>query len=41
MLGQEGTAVEALMAADVIVPDIFTALDLLQIPLRLVATLRA
>lgn len=41
VLGQEGTAVEALMAADVIVADIFTALDLLQIPLRLVATLRA
>ena len=41
VLGQEGTSVEALMAADVVVQDIFTALDLLQMPLRLVATLRA
>lgn len=37
---REGTAVEALLAADVLAPDILTALDLLERPLRLVATLR-
>jgi soluble P-type ATPase len=40
ILGPEGTAVEALMAADVIAPNILDALDLLYQPLRLVATLR-
>jgi len=37
----EGTAVEALISARVVVPDIVGALDLLAHPLRLVATLRA
>jgi soluble P-type ATPase len=40
VLGQEGLAVEALNAADVVVPHINAALDLLLAPLRLVATLR-
>lgn len=40
VLGEEGMAVEALNAADVVVPHINTALDLLLDPLRLVATLR-
>ncbi len=40
VLGEEGLAVEALNAADVVVPHINSALDLLLFPLRLVATLR-
>jgi P-type E1-E2 ATPase len=40
VLGKEGLAVEALNAADVVVPDVNAALDLLMNPLRLVATLR-
>jgi P-type E1-E2 ATPase len=36
----EGAAVDTLMAADIFVPDIFTALELLEKPLRIVATLR-
>jgi P-type E1-E2 ATPase len=40
VLGEEGLAVEALNAADVVVPHISSALDLLLFPLRLVATLR-
>ncbi|MBN1813707.1 MAG: HAD family hydrolase [Anaerolineae bacterium] len=40
VLGEEGLAVEALDAADVVVPHINAALDLLLDPLRLVATLR-
>lgn len=36
----EGTAVETLLAADLVVPDIHTALDLIEHPLRLVASLR-
>ena len=36
----EGTAVETLLAADLIVPDINSALDLLEKPLRIVASLR-
>ena len=40
VLGPEGTAVEALMAADVVAPSILDALDSLRRPLRLVATLR-
>jgi len=36
----EGAAVEALSVADVVAPDIITALGLLLEPLRLVATLR-
>ena len=40
VLGEEGLAVEALTAADVVVPHINSGLDLLLNPLRLVATLR-
>jgi soluble P-type ATPase len=40
ILGPEGTAVEALMAADVVAPGVLDALDLLYQPMRLVATLR-
>lgn len=40
ILSPEGTAVETLLAADMVVADIFTALDLLHYPLRIVATLR-
>ncbi len=40
ILSKEGTAVEALLAADILVPDIFAALELLEKPLRIVATLR-
>ena len=40
ILSPEGTAVETLLAADLVVPDIFTALSLLEKPLRLVASLR-
>jgi len=36
----EGTASGTLQAADLIVPDIFTALTLLEKPLRIVATMR-
>jgi P-type E1-E2 ATPase len=36
----EGAAIEALLAADIFVPDIFAALELLEKPLRIVATLR-
>jgi len=41
VLGAEGLAVETLTAADVVVPHVNTALDLLLNPLRLVATLRS
>jgi P-type E1-E2 ATPase len=41
VLGAEGLAVEALTAADVVVPHVNAALDLLLNPLRLVATLRS
>lgn len=40
VFSREGAAVEALMAADIVVPDIFSALELLEKPLRIVATLR-
>ncbi len=40
LFSKEGTAVSALTAADVVCPDILTALELLEKPLRLVATLR-
>jgi len=36
----EGIATETLLAADIILPDIFSALELFEKPLRLVATLR-
>jgi soluble P-type ATPase len=40
VLSPEGTAVEALSAADLVASNIFTALELLEKPLRIVATLR-
>ena len=40
ILSAEGTAVKTLLAADLVVPDIYTALELLQKPLRIVASLR-
>ncbi|MDD5564242.1 MAG: hypothetical protein PHQ91_11060 [Thermoanaerobaculaceae bacterium] len=40
VLGAEGTAGELIRVADVVAPDITTALDLLADPLRLAATLR-
>jgi P-type E1-E2 ATPase len=40
VLSAEGSAVKTLLAADLVVPDILAALDLLQQPLRLVASLR-
>lgn len=40
LLSAEGTAVETLLSADLVVPDIFTALELLKKPLRMVASLR-
>jgi P-type E1-E2 ATPase len=41
VLGEEGLAVPALLAADVVAPGIAAALDLLLIPTRLRATLRS
>jgi P-type E1-E2 ATPase len=40
VLSMEGVAVETLLAADLVVPDIISALDLLEKPLRIVASLR-
>jgi P-type E1-E2 ATPase len=40
VMSREGTALETLLAADVVMPDILAAFDLLDEPLRLVATLR-
>lgn len=40
VLSPEGSASEALQAADIVVPDIVAAFDLLDNPLRIVATLR-
>lgn len=40
ILGREGTSVDAMMVADIIIADINDALDLLLEPDRLVATLR-
>ena len=40
LLSPEGAAVETLVSADLVVSDIFTALELLQKPLRIVTTLR-
>jgi soluble P-type ATPase len=40
VLSAEGTAVETLLSADLVVPDIFTALELLEKPVRIVASLR-
>jgi P-type E1-E2 ATPase len=40
VLSPEGSALETLMAGDIVVPNIAAAFDLLDKPLRLVATLR-
>jgi soluble P-type ATPase len=40
ILSPEGTAVETLLAADLVTPDIHSALDLLDKPLRIIASLR-
>jgi P-type E1-E2 ATPase len=40
ILSPEGISQHTLLAADIIIPDIFTALELLDKPLRIVATLR-
>jgi P-type E1-E2 ATPase len=40
VMSDEGAAIETLLAADVVAPSILTAFDLLEKPLRLVATLR-
>jgi P-type E1-E2 ATPase len=40
VLSKEGAAVQTLLAADLVVADIFTALELLEKPLRIVASLR-
>jgi P-type E1-E2 ATPase len=40
VLSIEGTSMQALQAADILAPDIHGALDLLENPIRLVATLR-
>ena len=41
VMSAEGAAVNALLSADLVVPDILTAFDLLEKPLRLVASLRS
>lgn len=40
VMSQEGVAVETIISADIVVPDIFAALDLLEKPVRIVASLR-
>lgn len=40
ILSPEGTHVESMMAADIIVPNIFSAFDLITKPPRMIATLR-
>lgn len=40
VMSQEGVAVETLVSADIVVPNIFAALDLLEKPLRIIASLR-
>jgi P-type E1-E2 ATPase len=40
VMSQEGVAVETLIAADIVVSDIFAAFDLLDKPVRIVASLR-
>jgi P-type E1-E2 ATPase len=40
VMSTEGLAVETLMSADLLVPDVFAALELLDKPLRIVASLR-
>jgi P-type E1-E2 ATPase len=40
VMSQEGVAAETLTSADIVLPDIFAALDLLEKPVRIVASLR-
>jgi soluble P-type ATPase len=40
ILSPEGTALEALLSADILVPNIYSVFELLDQPLRIVATLR-
>jgi len=40
VISQEGVAVETLISADILVPNIFAAIDLLNKPLRIIASLR-
>lgn len=40
VMSQEGVAVETMVSADIVVPDILTTLDLLDKPVRIVASLR-
>jgi len=40
VISREGLSLETLMAADIVIPDIFAALELLEKPMRIVATLR-
>jgi len=40
VMSPEGVAVETLLAADLLTPDVYTALELLDKPLRIVASLR-
>jgi soluble P-type ATPase len=40
VMSKEGAALETLVSADMVVPDIFSALDLLDNPLRIIASLR-
>ena len=40
VMSQEGVAVETMISADIVVPNIFAAFDLLEKPVRIVASLR-
>lgn len=40
LLSEEGTALQTLLKADIVVPNIFSALKLLENPIRLIASLR-
>lgn len=40
VMSKEGVAVETLISADIVVPDILTAFDLLDKPMRMIASLR-
>jgi P-type E1-E2 ATPase len=40
IMSPEGTALETLLSADLVVPDIHCALELLEKPIRIVASLR-
>jgi P-type E1-E2 ATPase len=40
LLSPEGAAVETLLSADLVVPDLYAALDLFEKPLRIIASMR-